>query len=197
MPYYIKSEDKFEDPDTQEPIKCLVFCNSKKIIDKLVDTFKGYYIPSEALHGDKSQWDREHNLRKFRDGECTCLFATDVASRGIDVKGVTHVVNYDPAGDDESHIHRIGRTGRAGKKGKAYNFVVDGSAGGWDDDRWSLRIIVESMKKAGQKLEGELLTKAREAAIAGVYNKKSDYTKKYSADNAGGSGGSHADSRNY
>ena len=71
------------------------------------------------MHGDKAQKEREAALKKFSDNECPLMFATDVAARGLDIKGVTHVVNFDMARDVESYVHRIGRTGRPASWGRA------------------------------------------------------------------------------
>ena len=70
---------------------------------------------TSGVHGDKQQADREAALRKFTADECPLMFATDVAARGLDIPGVSHVVNFDMAKDVESYVHRIGRTGRAGE----------------------------------------------------------------------------------
>jgi superfamily II DNA/RNA helicase len=75
-----------------------------------------------SIHGDKPQSERDKALKQFIDGERPLLFATDVAARGLDIKGVTHVINFDMARDVESYIHRIGRTGRAGELGAAITF---------------------------------------------------------------------------
>ena len=76
------------------------------------------------MHGDKSQRQRERALARFERGDVDALIATDVAARGIDVDGVTHVVNYDAPGDRESYVHRVGRTGRAGRRGTGISFVL-------------------------------------------------------------------------
>lgn len=101
----------------------LIFCNTKSMVDDLVESLKtkGYF--ADALHGDLNQNQREKVMRKFRKGSTQLLVATDVAGRGIDVDDVEAVFNYDLPRDDEDYIHRIGRTGRAGKKGKAFTFV--------------------------------------------------------------------------
>ena len=83
---------------------------------------RGY--AAEGLHGDLSQNQRDNVMRKFRDGSIDVLVATDVAARGLDVSGVTHVINFDLPQDPESYVHRIGRTGRAGKEGTAWTFVT-------------------------------------------------------------------------
>lgn len=102
----------------------LVFCNTKTNVDRVVEILKtrGYF--SDSLHGDMNQSQREKVMRGFRNGSVEILVATDVAGRGIDVKNIEAVFNYDLPRDDEDYIHRVGRTGRAGKSGTAFTFVT-------------------------------------------------------------------------
>jgi ATP-dependent RNA helicase DeaD len=101
----------------------LVFCNTKRRVDELVDLLgaRGYSV--EGLHGDMNQPLRERVMEKFRKGDIEILVATDVAARGIDVEAIEAVFNYDVPQDEEYYVHRIGRTGRAGRTGKAFTFV--------------------------------------------------------------------------
>ena len=101
----------------------LVFCNTKRKVDKLVShlQIRGYL--ADGLHGDLTQNQRDRVMHKFKTGSLEILVATDVAARGIDVGGVEAVFNFDIPNDNEYYVHRIGRTGRAGKTGKAYSFV--------------------------------------------------------------------------
>lgn len=101
----------------------LVFCNTKRKVDKLVShlQIRGYL--ADGLHGDLTQNQRDRVMNKFKNGNIEILVATDVAARGIDVSGVEAVFNYDIPNDNEYYVHRIGRTGRAGKTGKAFSFV--------------------------------------------------------------------------
>ena len=101
----------------------LVFCNTKRRVDKLVNHLQIRGYAADGLHGDMSQRQRDNVMSKFRSGNIEILVATDVAARGIDVDNVEAVFNYDVPNDDEYYVHRIGRTGRAGKKGIAYTFV--------------------------------------------------------------------------
>jgi ATP-dependent RNA helicase DeaD len=102
----------------------LVFCNTKSNVDRVVEILKtrGYF--SDSLHGDMNQSQREKVMRGFRNGGIEILVATDVAGRGIDVKDIEAVFNYDLPRDDEDYIHRVGRTGRAGKSGTAFTFIT-------------------------------------------------------------------------
>ncbi|WP_300607647.1 DEAD/DEAH box helicase [Methanohalophilus sp.] len=101
----------------------LVFCNTKKQVDQLTETMRsrGYLV--DALHGDLKQRQRDKVMSSFRDGDIETLIATDVAARGIDVENIEVVFNYDIPQDEESYIHRIGRTGRAGRGGTAFTFA--------------------------------------------------------------------------
>lgn len=102
----------------------LVFCNTKSNVDRLVEVLKSRGFFADAIHGDMSQSQREKVMRGFKNGSIKILVATDVAGRGIDVKNVEAVFNYDLPRDDEDYIHRIGRTGRAGEAGVAFSFVT-------------------------------------------------------------------------
>ncbi|MCD7781441.1 MAG: DEAD/DEAH box helicase [Methanosphaera sp.] len=101
----------------------LVFCNTKRKVDKLVShlQIRGYL--ADGLHGDLTQNQRDIVMNKFKNNNIEVLVATDVAARGIDVSGIEAVFNFDIPNDNEYYVHRIGRTGRAGKTGKAYSFV--------------------------------------------------------------------------
>lgn len=102
----------------------LVFCNTKSQVDYLVETLKGRGFFADGLHGDMSQTLRDKVMNGFRKGTVEILVATDVAGRGIDVKGIEAVFNYDLPRDDEDYIHRTGRTARAGQSGMAFSFVT-------------------------------------------------------------------------
>jgi ATP-dependent RNA helicase RhlE len=95
----------------------LVFVRTKHGADRLVKRLKARGVKAVAMHGDKSQRQREHALAQFESGAVDTLVATDVAARGIDVERISHVINFDPPADSETYVHRIGRTGRAGRKG--------------------------------------------------------------------------------
>jgi ATP-dependent RNA helicase DeaD len=102
----------------------LVFCNTKRRVDELVETLKARGYLADGLHGDLQQRQRDAVMSKFRKREIEILVATDVAARGIDVGDIEAVFNYDIPMDDEHYLHRIGRTARAGKAGRAFNFVT-------------------------------------------------------------------------
>jgi ATP-dependent RNA helicase RhlE len=102
--------------------RAIVFTRTKHGADRLVRRLHSSGIRSEAIHGNKTQSARQRALENFRTGKTALLIATDVASRGIDVEGITHVVNYDLSAEPESYVHRIGRTARAGASGAAISF---------------------------------------------------------------------------
>ncbi|MCX9025340.1 MAG: DEAD/DEAH box helicase [Candidatus Methanoperedens sp.] len=102
----------------------LVFCNTKRRVDELVETLKSRGYLADGLHGDLQQRQRDAVMSKFRKREIEILVATDVAARGIDVGDIEAVFNYDISPDDEYYLHRIGRTARAGKGGQAFTFVT-------------------------------------------------------------------------
>ena len=101
----------------------LVFCNTKRKVDEVVEDFQARGYKVEGIHGDLRQNQRTMVMAKFRNGSINILVASDVAARGIDVSNVDAVFNYDLPLDPEFYVHRIGRTGRAGKSGKAFSFV--------------------------------------------------------------------------
>ena len=126
--YEVKPKNKLEVMcrllDLYDPKLSVVFCNTKKQVDELVQGLQGRGYFAEGLHGDLKQEQRDRVMRAFRTGRTDILVATDVAARGIDVDDVEAVFNYDVPQDDEYYVHRIGRTGRAGREGKAFNLVV-------------------------------------------------------------------------
>lgn len=107
----------------------IIFTRTKHGANRLVKKLDRSGIESAAIHGNKSQGARTRALAAFRNGDIPLLVATDIASRGIDIEGVTHVFNYDLPNEPESYVHRIGRTGRAGKSGVAYAFCDESESG--------------------------------------------------------------------
>ncbi len=104
--------------------RTLVFVRTKRGADRLVKRLRSRELEAVAMHGDKSQGQRERALARFEKGEVDTLIATDVAARGIDVADITHVINFDAPGDQDAYTHRIGRTGRAGRRGAGISFVL-------------------------------------------------------------------------
>ncbi|MBB6695084.1 DEAD/DEAH box helicase, partial [Cohnella xylanilytica] len=110
--------------DETRPYLGMIFCRTKRRASTLNEALQAAGYASDELHGDLSQAKREQVMKRFREAKLQLLVATDIAARGLDVEGVTHVYNYDIPHDVESYIHRIGRTGRAGESGMAITFVA-------------------------------------------------------------------------
>ncbi len=110
--------------EREQPKQCLIFVERKVWADSLLRKLKPHYPAAYAIHGDLPQKHRELIMAGFRSGKVEIMIATDVASRGIDVSGISHVINYDLPADIENYVHRIGRTGRIGKDGVAISFVL-------------------------------------------------------------------------
>ncbi len=108
--------------------RTLVFVRTKRGADRLVKRLRSRELEAVAMHGDKSQGQRERALARFERGDVEVLVATDVAARGIDVADIAHVVNFDAPGDRDAYVHRIGRTGRAGRFGTGTSFVLTDQA---------------------------------------------------------------------
>jgi superfamily II DNA/RNA helicase len=113
--------------------RVMIFCRTKRSAQRLSDDLADRGFAAASIHGDLNQFAREKALRRFREGRIAVLVATDVAARGIDVEGVSHVINYECPEDENVYVHRIGRTGRAGASGVAITFVD------WvDQTRWKV-----------------------------------------------------------
>jgi ATP-dependent RNA helicase RhlE len=129
--------------------RALVFSRTKHGADRIVKRLMGQSIPAAAIHGNKSQGQRERALDDFKRGRVRLLVATDIAARGIDVDGVTHVINFDLPDVPEAYVHRIGRTARAGKDGVAISFCAP-------DERGNLRDIERATRQTIEVLEHPL-----------------------------------------
>lgn len=133
--YYIrvKEQDKFDTMtnlmDVDQPELSIVFGRTKRRVDELTRGLKIRGFRAEGIHGDLDQSKRLRVIRDFKNDQIDILVATDVAARGLDISGVTHVYNYDIPQDPESYVHRIGRTGRAGKSGQSITFVSPNEMG--------------------------------------------------------------------
>ncbi len=127
----------------------LLFARTKRRADRIVQKLKREKVSAAVIHGDRSQGQRVRALESFRQGKTRVLVATDIAARGIDVEGISHVINYDVPQQSEDYVHRIGRTGRAEAVGNAFTFVAP------DDERMVHRIeYVLGRKLPRQKVEG-------------------------------------------
>jgi len=129
--------------------RVLVFTNTKRLCDDLARDLRRSRMTCNAIHGDREQRERDQALQNFKSGRCPILIATDVAARGLDIKGVKMVINYDPPNNSEDYVHRIGRTGRAGVKGTAITFLDE------SESRQG-REILKVFQKANQEIPQEL-----------------------------------------
>jgi ATP-dependent RNA helicase RhlE len=138
-----KLDHLVEELSGSESTRTLVFVRTKRGADRLVKRLRSRDVVSVAMHGDKSQRQREKALARFENGDVATLIATDVAARGIDVDDITHVVNFDMPGDRDTYVHRTGRTGRAGRTGTGVSFVLA-------DQADEMRVIARDLGLAPQ-----------------------------------------------
>eukprot|EP00879_Flechtneria_rotunda_P018834 GHRR01019769.1.p1 GENE.GHRR01019769.1~~GHRR01019769.1.p1 ORF type:complete len:700 (+),score=221.54 GHRR01019769.1:222-2321(+) len=155
--------------------RVVVFAQTKRDCDQLTQELMHNGIRTVAVHGDKTQMHRDRALQAFRDGKARVLIATDVAARGLDIAGVTAVVNYQFPVEHEMYVHRIGRTGRAGRKGEALTLLTP-------QDASITPVLVQIMKEAGQEVPAEL------EAVAYRVRKPAQSKQRYGG--GGGRGGS-------
>jgi ATP-dependent RNA helicase RhlE len=151
----------------------LIFCRTKHGADKVVKSMQNAGIETVAIHGNKSQAQRERALRDLKQGEVDFLVATDIAARGIDIDGLSHVINFDIPDVPEAYVHRIGRTARAGKEGMAISLVAP-------DEMRSFRDIERTIKKTIDVVQHELST---------TVNERSGGPRAPSRQRSGGGGG--------
>ncbi|XP_005101542.1 probable ATP-dependent RNA helicase DDX43 [Aplysia californica] len=137
--------------------KVIVFVGKKIVADDVSSDLAMESIMCQCIHGDREQCDRETALSEFKDGTVRILIATDVASRGLDVVDITHVINYDFPRHIEEYVHRIGRTGRAGRSGTSITFVTRG-------DWKSAKHLIDIMAEADQEIPDELVSMAERYA---------------------------------
>lgn len=179
--YYIKvqEKEKFEILarliDVQSPELAIVFGRTKRRVDELANalTLRGY--DAEGIHGDLSQAKRLSVLKNFKEKKIDVLVATDVAARGLDISGVTHVYNFDIPQDPESYVHRIGRTGRAGKEGIAITFVNPREMG-------YLRTVEQTIKKRMQPMRPPTWNEALEGQIRAAKEQMDEVIKEGNID---------------
>jgi len=129
--------------------KILIFTETKRAADDLTREMRVDGWPALCIHGDKKQEEREWVLKEFKEGKSPILVATDVAARGIDVKDIKYVINYDFPGEIADYVHRVGRTGRAGASGSAYSFFTA-------DKSKNAAALIAVLKEANQPIPAEL-----------------------------------------
>ncbi|WP_079913651.1 DEAD/DEAH box helicase [Paenibacillus sp. 32352] len=139
--------------DEYRPYLAMIFCRTKLRASKLNEALQDRGYASDELHGDLTQAKREQVMKRFREAKIQLLVATDIAARGLDVEGITHVFNYDMPHDVESYIHRIGRTGRAGQRGVAVTMVAQRDQGKLEMIEKGIR---SELAKRTMRADGEL-----------------------------------------
>lgn len=148
--FYVKTGLKDKDSTLKKliarfsPERAMVFCNTKRMVEKLSASLASIGANVSAIHGDMPQKDRKAALDKLKSGEVNLMIATDVAARGIDVEGVDIVFNYDVPQTAEYYVHRIGRTGRADKKGVAYTLI---------NTEWGMKCLSDIIAATGNTVE--------------------------------------------
>lgn len=135
----------------------IIFTETKRMADNLADFLYDQGFPATAIHGDRSQYEREKALAAFKSGTAPILVATAVAARGLDIPNVSHVVNYDLPGDIDDYVHRIGRTGRAGNVGIATAFFNR-------NNRNVVKGMIELLSEANQEVPDFLQKISREGS---------------------------------
>ena len=157
-----------------DPDLCMIFCNTKKMVDELCEELNKHDIKATSLHGDMKQEFRSRVMEQFRNGTSPILIATDVAARGIDVDDIDLVVNFDIPQDMGYYIHRVGRTGRAGKKGLAITLISGGKQRGAIKDviRYTkTNITRHALPTSAQMMEANrnaFIAKVKEACDEGI-----------------------------
>jgi ATP-dependent RNA helicase DeaD len=159
--------------DAEMPSSAMIFCRTKAGVDELGESLLSRGYPVETLHGDLSQAQRDRVMKRFRSGQAEILIATDVAARGLDVKGVSHVFNYDIPESPEAYVHRIGRTGRAGLEGIAITLITP------RETRWLRqieRIVRSTIEMKRLPTLADVATKRREQMLDQLREALSDET---------------------
>jgi ATP-dependent RNA helicase RhlE len=155
--------------------RVIVFSRTKHGANKIVDYLGKNGIVAEAIHGNKSQSARQNALEKFRTGKIKVLIATDIAARGIDIDGITHVINFDLPNVSEDYVHRIGRTARAGASGEAISFCdIEEKAFLRDIEKLigkSVPLIEDQPFHSQVVFESKILSKGKAKALIDARNK--------------------------
>merc|ERR1711953_691939 len=145
--------------------KILIFAQTKREGDDLIREMRTDGFPALCIHGDKKQEEREWVLKEFKEGKSPILVATDVASRGLDVKDIEYVINYDFPAQIEDYIHRVGRTGRAGATGSSYTFFTK-------DKFRHARELIDVLREASQPVPSELERLSDDAGGGGAEGRR-------------------------
>ncbi|GKU83069.1 DEAD/DEAH box helicase [Niallia sp. NCCP-28] len=160
----------------EQPFMAVIFCRTKRRVSKLYEVLRANRFSCRELHGDLSQAKREQVMKEFREAKFQLLIATDVAARGLDIDGITHVFNYDMPMDADSYVHRIGRTGRAKAEGYAVTFYSSDDRPLLDAIEKELNITIE--KKPLPKKDGNGTEQSTEPIHqASTHSKNANATK--------------------
>ena len=147
--------------EVERPGRCIIFCNKKTTVNDVTDALLLRNFPSDKIHGDLKQEMRMDVLKKFNRSQIQILVATDVAARGLDIKNVDLIINYDIPDNPDYYVHRVGRTGRAGRKGRAITLIAGGM------DRRMLKEIVHYTKKTIDRIKIPTNTEVQTSKVSG------------------------------
>lgn len=160
--------------EAEEVLSAVIFCNRKTTVRDLNKSLQRHGFKSGEIHGDIDQSARIAELERFRAGSVNILVASDVAARGLDIKGVSHVFNFDAPWHPDDYVHRIGRTGRAGAKGVAYTFVTADDAEAIDNIQKLIKQQIETIDAPVAAASAERADEPREADRDGRKDRKPD-----------------------
>ncbi|MCG4585757.1 DEAD/DEAH box helicase, partial [Anaerosalibacter bizertensis] len=169
--------------DEERPFMAIIFCRTKRRVKTLNNALKQRGYNSDEIHGDLNQAKREKAMRAFRNAETQFLVATDVAARGLDIEGITHIFNYDIPEDAESYIHRIGRTGRAGKTGMAVTFIAPKDRQGLETIERKIRMTLKRKKIETEKRKKDNNPKNKSYGRQNGFKPQNTREKKYNNKN--------------
>lgn len=171
------------------PQLAVLFCRTQIRVKKLTESLQTRGLNADELHGGLTQAQREDVMRRFREGSVQLLVATDVAARGLDIEGVTHVFNYDIPHDAESYIHRIGRTGRAGQSGFAFTLVAPRDSAYLQGIEHAIGTTLERKRDAEYRADEGPRTEAQRqvrGAASGLAHKRDGLTRDQGGRGSGG-----------
>jgi superfamily II DNA/RNA helicase len=176
--------------ESEDEMSTIIFCNRKTMVRDLAKQLKKDGFRAGEIHGDMDQSSRIAELDRFKAGTINVLVASDVAARGLDVKGVSHVINYDTPWHPDDYVHRIGRTGRAGAKGHSYTLVTDRDAEAIDNVQKLIGSKIDWSDAFGGKIGGE----ARRSSVDSGQDGAIDHDKTSVARSRASKGGRRAKS---
>ena len=170
---------------TEKVSNAIIFCNRKTTVRELNNSLQRHGFRSGEIHGDIDQASRQKQLEAFKNGDINLLVASDVAARGLDVKGVSHVFNFDAPWHPDDYVHRIGRTGRAGAKGKAFTFVTKADEEAIESIEKLIGNKIERLGKIEAPDEGEERVPAKRIRKAPASKATAPQSKAYEASTKG------------